>query len=434
MRIRHAGRLKGRICLPGDKSISHRAAMLAAIAGGKTTITNFATSADCHSTLVCLRSLAVVIDQHASTVTVEGVGKRGLKQAAKALDCGNSGTTMRLLSGILAGQRFTSVITGDESLRSRPMKRVIAPLAEMGCRIESAEGKAPLEIHGNPSLIAIDYDPPVSSAQVKSCVLLAGLYARGVTTVHERTPTRDHTERMLEWFGSDIMVKNMEDGAAISVSGDGELAARDIEVPGDVSSSAFFAVAAASLPGSEITMENVGLNPSRIAAIDFLKECGVIIDILNTRDASGEPVGDIRIGSTRYAFGGDKSPRILDGRRIANLIDEIPVLAVLGTQLPGGLEIRDASELRVKESDRIRSVVTNLRRMGAEVEEYDDGMKIAASKLHGAELESFGDHRIAMAFGIAGSLAEGETTIRGAECVDVSFPGFFVELERLAER
>jgi 3-phosphoshikimate 1-carboxyvinyltransferase len=434
MRIRHAGRLKGRICLPGDKSISHRAAMLAAIAGGKTTITNFATSADCRSTLDCLRSLGVLIERSGSTVTVEGVGKRGLKRASNALDCGNSGTTMRLLAGILAGQPFTTVITGDESLRSRPMKRIIAPLAEMGCRIESIEGKAPLEIYGNPSLVAVDYDPPVSSAQVKSCVLLAGLYASGLTTVHERTPTRDHTERMLEWFGADITIKNAVDGVAISVSGDSELTAHDIEVPGDVSSSAFFAVAAASLPGSEITMENVGLNPSRIAAIDFLTECGASIDILNARDASGEPVGDIRVGSTLDDLGDDKSPRILDGSRIANLIDEIPILSVFGTQLPGGLEIRDARELRVKESDRIRSVVTNLRRMGAKVEEYDDGMKIGPSKLYGAELESFGDHRIAMAFAIAGSLAEGETTIRGAECTDVSFPDFFVELEKLVER
>jgi 3-phosphoshikimate 1-carboxyvinyltransferase len=428
MIIRPARRIRGRISLPGDKSISHRAAMIAAIANGASTISNFATSQDCASTLSCLRGLGVQIEHNGTDVVVKGIGKRGLKPPNQPLDCGNSGTTMRLLSGILAGQDFESVLIGDESLQSRPMKRVIDPLTLMGATIGSTEGRAPLTISGSRQLEGIIYEPPVSSAQVKSAVLLAGLFANGDTKVIEAAPTRDHTERMLELFGAAISVSGNE----IMVSAKSSLVAQTLQVPGDVSSAAFFAVAAATLEGSDLTMESVGVNPSRTAAIEFLRGSGVAIELHNERLKSGEPVADFHItGNLPLRSSG---PSNIDGPLIANLIDEIPILAVYGTQLENGLEIRDAKELRVKESDRIRSVVTNLRRMGADVEEFDDGMKIGKSSLKGARVESFGDHRIAMAFAIAGLLADGGTEIHESECVDVSFPGFFDSLEGVVER
>jgi 3-phosphoshikimate 1-carboxyvinyltransferase len=434
MKILPASSIKGRMRLPGDKSISHRAAMLASIANGTTNITNFATSADCASTLSCIEGLGIEVGRAGTTVTVNGRGKIGLAAPSAPLDCGNSGTSMRLLAGILAGQPFDSVLIGDDSLQSRPMKRIIEPLTQMGGTIGSYQTKAPLRISGNPALMGIQYVLPVPSAQVKSCVLLAGLFSKGVTTVIEPSPTRDHTERMLRWFGVDVVTDEVEKGFEISVSGDSELNAHDIVIPGDPSSAAFFAVAAAALPGSDLVIENVGINPSRIEAVRFLEDSGAPIELASEGEINNEPFGSINVNSKESEGSGAVGKSVISGPQTAALIDEIPILAVFGTQLANGLEIRDARELRVKESDRIRTVVTNLQRMGADVEEFEDGMRIGPSELTGAEIETFGDHRIAMAFAVAALLASGETTIRGSECVDVSFPGFFDELERVAQR
>jgi 3-phosphoshikimate 1-carboxyvinyltransferase len=428
VKIGPAKRLTGEISLPGDKSISHRAAMLGSIASGKTRISNFASSADCAATILCFQQLGVPIIRSGTDVVISGSGKRGLRVSDAPLDCANSGTTMRLMSGILAGQSFKSVLTGDDSLRSRPMKRVIDPLSQMGASINSLDGRAPLEIQGG-NLNAIRYSLPVASAQIKSCVLLAGLYVDGVTTVIEPTPTRDHTERMLRGFGVDVSTRSKSEGSEIIISGESDLRSIDITVPGDVSSAAFFMVAAACLPGSTLRLKSVGLNPTRSAIIDVLRRFGAQIEIKGENETSGEPTGDIAI------TGGLDRPgaqNVVSGKTIANLIDEIPILAVFGTQLEGGLEVRDASELRVKESDRIRSIVENLRRMNADIEEFEDGFRVGRSKLKGATVDSFGDHRIAMAFGVAGLLAEGETEIMGAECADVSFPGFFDVLASVA--
>jgi 3-phosphoshikimate 1-carboxyvinyltransferase len=427
MLIRPAHRLFGEIAVPGDKSISHRAVMLAAIAEGKTRVSNFATSADCASTVECFRQLGVEIHKNGNELAITGLGKSGLRAAIGPLDCGNSGTTMRLMAGILAGQPFESILTGDESLRRRPMGRIIDPLSKMGAEVASTGGTAPITLRGGGRLNGIRYEPPVASAQVKSCTLLAGLYANGTTTVVEPVPTRDHTERMLRGFGVDVEVNNNE----ISVSGDAKLTGVEISVPGDISSAAFFMVAAACLPGSSLTLRRVGINPTRAALIDVLRNFGGNIEIVNRDHAAGEPVADIVVA------GGLGNPQpdcnILRGNVIANLIDELPVLAILGSQLHDGLEVRDARELRVKESDRIRSVVINLRKMGADVEEFDDGFRINRSRLKGAVIDSFGDHRIAMAFAVAGILATGETEIKDAECAAVSYPDFYEELRRAAE-
>jgi 3-phosphoshikimate 1-carboxyvinyltransferase len=337
------------------------------------------------------------------------------------------------MSGIVAGQDFDTTLTGDASLRSRPMKRVIEPLARMGAAADSAGGCAPLTIHGQGArLRPIDYELPVASAQIKSCVLLAGLYADGRTSVVEPTPTRDHTERMLRWFGVEVDEEPAGRGKRISVTGDSVLKGGRLTVPSDVSAATFFAVAAACLPGSEVKLRNVGLNPTRVGAIATIRRFGGQVSILNQSEDYGEPVGDLKLkgGIEKIDQG---IPNFVGGDLIANLIDEIPILAVLGTQLEGGIEIREAAELRVKESDRINAVVDNLGRMGADVEEFDDGLRIRRSRLRGAVVDSFGDHRIAMSFAIAGLIADGETEIVGAECVDVSFPGFFDELERVAE-
>jgi 3-phosphoshikimate 1-carboxyvinyltransferase len=401
--------------------------MLAAIAEGKTRVSNFATSADCASTVECFRPVGVEIHTNGNELAITGLGKSGLRAAIGPLDCGNSGTTMRLMAGILAGQPFESILTGDESLRRRPMGRIIDPLSKMGAEVASTGGTAPITLRGGGRLNGIRYEPPVASAQVKSCTLLAGLYANGTTTVVEPVPTRDHTERMLRGFGVDVEVNNNE----ISVSGDAKLTGVEISVPGDISSAAFFMVAAACLPGSSLTLRRVGINPTRAALIDVLRNFGGNIEIVNRDHAAGEPVADIVVA------GGLGNPQpdcnILRGNVIANLIDELPVLAILGSQLHDGLEVRDARELRVKESDRIRSVVINLRKMGADVEEFDDGFRINRSRLKGAVIDSFGDHRIAMAFAVAGILATGETEIKDAECAAVSYPDFYEELRRAAE-
>ncbi len=422
MIIQPARNLTGTINLPGDKSISHRAAMLASIAEGTSRISNFAESEDCASTLACMAGLGVEIDRNGSDVNVSGRGKYGLTVADSPLDCGNSGTTMRLLSGMLAGQPFETTLIGDESLSRRPMKRIIAPLSEMGAIIDDVDGHAPLTIVGKRPLTRIEFRLPVASAQLKSSVLLAGLFAEGETTVIEPVATRDHTERMLRGFGVDVRVSEAEGGRRISVSGDDRLLAQDITVPGDISSAAFFLVAAACIEGSELEIPNAGLNPTRTGVLDILRRFGASIEIEDERESGGEPIGTLvvrhqgRLGAVENR---------VEGEIVANIIDEVPILAVFGTQIEGGIEIRDAGELRVKESDRIAAVAENLRRMGAEVEEFEDGLRVGRSSLKGAVIDSFGDHRIAMAFAVAGLFADGETEIRGAECAAVSFPAFF---------
>lgn len=420
--------MMGEIRLPGDKSVSHRAVMLASIADGESRITNFATSADCVSTIDCFKQLGVEIERSGSEITVSGKGKRGLTASTNPLDCGNSGTTIRLMSGILAGQSFGSILTGDRSLRSRPMQRVIEPLTAMGVSIESTDGKAPLTIRGG-RLNAITYELPVASAQVKSCTLLAGLYADDRTTVVESTPTRDHTERMLRGFGVDVAVIEKADLREISIDGEARLQSTEVNVPGDISSAAFFLVAAACLQGSELRLVNVGINPTRSAVLDVLRQFGTRVETQNYRESSGEPVADlVVIGGINQT----NTDNTLRGGVIASLIDEIPILAILGTQLKNGLEIRNAGELRVKESDRIASIIKNLRAMGADVEEFDDGFRVGRSQLKGAKVNSFGDHRIAMAFAIAGLLADGKSEIIDAECAGVSYPAFFEVLSEAA--
>ncbi len=423
-KIKPAKGVNGSIQLPGDKSISHRYAMLAAIAEGPSEIHFFSSSADCRSTLECLRRLGVRIEQKESLVTVEGGGLYGLREPQQALDAGNSGSTMRMLAGILAGQPFRTVIEGDASLCRRPMQRVIEPLTRMGARIRSAQGaRPPLEIEGG-RLQPIRYELPVASAQVKSAILFAGLYAEGETEVVEPASTRDHTEIALEQMGVEISRHRQ----TISIHGPSRLRGTAVHVPGDISSAAFFLVAALLVPESNLVIQNVGLNPTRTAVLDLLASMGGSIQVLNVEMLHGELIGDLHAESG-HVEGGEISPGL-----IPRLIDELPVLAVMGTQTDRGISFRGAAELRVKESDRLATVAENLRRMGAEVEEFPDGLRVAGrQKLRGAELESYGDHRIAMAFAVAGLAAEGTTLIRGSDCVDVSFPGFFDVLARVTE-
>jgi len=421
-KIRPATKLEGTVQMPGDKSISHRYAMLSAIAEGPTEIHFFATSADCQSTLDCLKSLGVKIERRDDVVTIQGAGLAGLRQSAARLDAGNSGSTMRMLSGILAGQPFRSIMTGDASLSRRPMKRVIEPLTQMGARIQLAEGGLPpLEFEGG-KLKPIRYELPVPSAQVKSAVLLAGLYAEGETEVVEPVPTRDHTEIALEQMGADIG----RHGRTIAVRGGAKLEGKKLYVPGDISSAAFFMVAGLLLPESNLVIRNVGLNPTRTAILDVLAGMGGRVKVLNVEMLNGELLGDLHIEPGKLR-GGEIAPESVPG-----LIDELPVLSVFGTQTEQGLSFHGAAELRVKESDRIAVVAENLRCMGAEVEEFPDGLRVAGNqKLRGAEIETHGDHRIAMAFAVAGLAAEGTTLIRDSGCVDISFPEFFQTLERV---
>ncbi len=423
-----AASLSGTVLLPGDKSISHRYAMLAAIAEGTSTIENFAASRDCHSTLACLRLLGVEVRESGSTVTVAGRGLRGLRAPAGVLDAGNSGTTIRLLSGILAGHPFESSITGDASLSGRPMGRIIRPLRQMGAAVESREGDLPpLRIRGG-RLKGIRYPLPVASAQVKSCVLLAGLFADAPTAVGETVPTRDHTEIALREFGAALQTE----GNWITVDPEPGLRALDLAVPGDLSGAAFFLVAAALVPGSELFLPGAGLNARRRELLDYLLEAGLDLRVENEITRAGEPRGDLRV---RY------SPELLRkalppirGERVANLIDEIPVLAVLGSQVAGGLTISDAKELRVKESDRISAIVANLRAMGIGVEERADGLDMpGGQRFRGADIVTRNDHRITMAFAVAALAAQGETRIHNPECADVSFPGFWAALTKIAD-
>lgn len=421
-KIRPAKGVTGSIQLPGDKSISHRYALLGAIAEGPSEIHFFSPSADCQSTLACLGKLGVTIERKENVVTLRGAGLRGLRQPREVLDAGNSGSTMRMLAGILAGQPFRSVLSGDASLSRRPMQRVIDPLTRMGARIKSAEGaRPPLEIEGG-ALQPIRYELPVASAQVKSAVLFAGLYAEGETEVVEQIATRDHTETALEQMGVEIGRHRQ----TISVHGPARPEGKTVHIPGDISSAAFFLAAALLVPESNLVIQNIGLNPTRTAILDVLVSMGGNIRVLNVEMLHGELIGDVHVESSRLE--GGEIPPVL----IPRLIDELPVLAVLGTQMEKGLSFRGAGELRVKESDRLASVGENLRRMGAEVEEFPDGLRVAGRQaLRGAEIDSYGDHRIAMAFAVGGLVAQGTTLIRGSGCVDVSFPAFFDVLARV---
>lgn len=427
VKIAYSARLRGDFQLPGDKSISHRSAMFAAIGNGQSRLFNYSSARDCQSTLDCLEALGVEVRRSTEQIVIEGMGLDGLRQTSQMLDVGNSGSTIRMLSGILAGQSFTTEITGDASIERRPMKRIIDPLNLMGAHIEARDGNfAPLKITGG-NLKAIEYTPPIASAQVKSCTLLAGLFAEGKTTVVEKTPTRNHTEVMMRETGAAIEIASFDGGERISVTGGKPLRALgDYTVAGDLSSAAFFIAAALISPDAEIRLRHIGINPSRTALIDVLKQIGGQIEIENPRLAHGEPVADVFVKSSELH--GDLN---LSGAVIANLIDEIPILAVAATQLDGQLTIHDARELRVKESDRIRSIIDNLRRMGIEIEEFEDGLRLTGKQhLRGARVESYDDHRIAMAFAVAGLIADGETEIGGAEAASVSLPEFYQLLAR----
>ena len=422
--ISPGGNVSGVLELPGDKSISHRYAMLAALAEDTSEIANYSTAEDCRSTLDCLRRLGAGIEIGPDKVRISGRGLQGLKSPRNALDAENSGTTMRLLMGILAGQSFACKLTGDASLRRRPMRRIIEPLRQMGAEIESSDGdRAPIEIRGG-HLHAIDYTLPIPSAQVKSAILLAGLFADGITTVREPIRTRDHTELALREFGADVVAANRK----VSVHPKPSLHARQLVVPGDLSAAVFFICAALILPGSSLVLHNVGLNPTRTRILDFLISMGASIHLAAVQMHDSELVGDI---SVQYSplMGGK-----ISGGIVAEMIDELPMLAAIGPYTEKGIEMRDAQELRVKESDRIAALATGLREMGARVEEFPDGIHVAgrgAGKLHGVSLEPCGDHRIAMALSIAALGADGKTAILDAKCVGVSFPGFFESLEKL---
>ena len=422
--IAPAKALQGSISLPGDKSISHRYAMISAIADGPTRIKRFPAGGDNQSTLRCMEQLGIQVERLPEEVVVHGKGLDGLRASASDLDCGNSGSTMRMLSGILAAQPFSTTMFGDESLSSRPMDRVMNPLSQMGAKFSARDGRfPPLRVDGG-KLTAMRYAPPMASAQVKSCVLLAGLYCEGETTIEEKIRTRDHTEIALREFGADIT----SIGNTITLRGRPNLTGnRELIVPGDISSASFFLVAALLLPGSQITIYGVGLNPTRSALLDFLASIGAQAKILDMGQSGGEIVGDIQI---KYApvKGG-----VLEGAMTAALIDEIPVLSVLGAVSEEGLTVKDAKELRVKETDRIATVAENMKRMGIEIEVAPDGFHIPGKqKFKAAQCDSFHDHRIAMAFAIAGLAADGTTLIDRAEAANVSFPEFYNTIEQLS--
>ncbi|MBN1466094.1 3-phosphoshikimate 1-carboxyvinyltransferase [candidate division KSB1 bacterium] len=413
--------LQGTVRVPGDKSISHRALIVSAIADGACRVSGLSTALDVQSTAACLKALGVKINKAKDGVIVHGVGMHGLQPPRKALDAGNSGTTIRLLAGMLAAQNFTATITGDRSLRNRPMRRIIEPLELMGARIDSDDFKAPLTITGGP-LRAIDFASPVASAQVKSCILLAGLFARGVTRVTEPYHSRDHTELMLQEMGANIHSSE----ALAAVIGPSELHARDIDVPGDISAAAFFLVAGALLPNSTLVMENIGVNLLRTGILTALTSMGVNYQINDQVELNREPRATIAVKSATFRA------TTLGGAMIPRIVDEIPILAIAATQAEGVTTIKDARELRVKESDRLAALAANLTKMGAKVREKEDGLIISGpTTLHGAELDSYNDHRIAMAFSIAALIADGETTIKNVDCVDISFPGFYDILESI---
>ena len=419
----------GGVVPPGDKSISHRYAMLAGIAEGTSQLSNFALAADCHSTLRCIEALGARVRVAKTLVEVTGSGLYGFKGSKRTLDAGNSGTTIRLLSGILAGQKFKSRISGDDSLNRRPMKRILTPLREMGAEISARDDNfAPLEILGG-RLRGIHYQMPVASAQVKSAVLLAGLFAEGETSVGEPARTRDHTELALEEFG--VPVERHGLVTRIRPNGGVKLTARRAEIPGDLSSAVFFIAAASLFADSALHIQGVGLNPTRTAILDVFSRMGASLQVLSLRSAQGEVIGDLAVGGAQLKGG------VVEGQEIPLVIDELPMLAALGPFTEEGIEIRNAGELRVKESDRIAALAENLRRMGATVTERPDGLRVegrSAGKLQGAEIEPRGDHRIAMAFAVAALAASGPSTIRDAECAGVSYPAFYDDLARVSER
>jgi 3-phosphoshikimate 1-carboxyvinyltransferase len=421
-RISPARSISGSITLPGDKSISHRYAMIASIAQGDSQIQNYSTGADCHSTLNAMRALGVPVEENGTEVLIHGRGLDGLRPPVTDLDAGNSGSTIRMLSGILAAQPFPTRIGGDESLSRRPMGRIIEPLSRMGASISARDGRfPPLEIRGA-HLRPMDYPLPVPSAQVKTCVLFAGLYAEGETIVREPVRSRDHTEIALREFGADLRVRSK----TISLTGRPTLTGRDLLVSSDLSSAAFFIVAALLLPGSRLAIRGVGLNPTRSMLLDFLAGMGAAIRITEMESRNGELAGELLVTSSRVRGG------TIEKETTAALIDEIPVLAVLGAASEDGLIVRDAGELRIKETDRIATIVDNLHRMGVQAEEFPDGFAIPGrQRFHAAELDSFGDHRIAMAFAIAALCADDESAIHGAEAASVSFPEFFETLARV---
>lgn len=419
--IRPAHCLKGSIYVPGDKSISHRALLLGAIANGQTRISGLSTAADVESTKTCLKELGVAISEKKNETVVHGVGLDGLQSPRQILDAGNSGTTLRLLSGILAGQHFPSTIIGDESLRKRPMRRIIEPLELMGAKVKSERGFPPLTISGG-HLQPIHYDMPIASAQVKSCVLLASLFAKGMSTIHETARSRDHTERMLQEFSISLECTGLD----IFIEGPAQPIGCRIDIPGDISSAAFFLVAALISPNAEIKVDDLGLNPTRTGILEALNLMGAKLKVENSIELNREPRGTVCCNSQNLRA------VELSGSLIPRVIDEIPVLAIAASQANGTSIIKNAKELRVKESDRIAATCTNLKRMGVPVVEHKDGMTITGPcRLKGAEIDSFGDHRIAMAFAVAGLIADGDTTIKNADCIKISFPTFFEILESL---
>lgn len=419
--------LRGTLTVSGDKSISHRAVMLGSLATGTTEIEGFLPGEDCLSTIRCFRSMGVQIEQNGSSVKVFGRGLRELTAPAGILDCGNSGTTTRLLSGVLAAQHFNSVLSGDASIQRRPMKRIMIPLRAMGADITSVSGNdcAPLSVHGK-QLYGIHFNSPIASAQVKSAVLLAGLYASGQTTVTEPALSRDHTERMLRSFGAKVLTGNFEDRPSVTVTETQNLYGTEISVPGDISSAAFFLVGASIVPGSEVVLRNVGINPTRDGVISALRAMGAKIEVLDVRNEDSEPAADLLV---RYApLHGTE----IGGALIPRLIDELPVLAAAAAVAEGRTVIRDAAELKVKESNRIRTMAEGLSRLGAKVEETKDGLIIdGGAALHGGAVESYSDHRIAMSFAILSLVTDGEVRISDSDCVNISAPTFYEDLKSL---
>ena len=419
--------LRGTLTVSGDKSISHRAVMLGSLATGTTEIEGFLPGEDCLSTIRCFRSMGVQIEQNGSSVKVFGRGLRELTAPAGILDCGNSGTTTRLLSGVLAAQHFNSVLSGDASIQRRPMKRIMIPLRAMGADITSVSGNdcAPLSVHGK-QLYGIHFNSPIASAQVKSAVLLAGLYASGQTTVTEPALSRDHTERMLRSFGAKVLTGNFEGRPSVTVTETQNLYGTEISVPGDISSAAFFLVGASIVPGSEVVLRNVGINPTRDGVISALRAMGAKIEVLEVRNEDSEPAADLLV---RYApLHGTE----IGGALIPRLIDELPVLAAAAAVAEGRTVIRDAAELKVKESNRIRTMAEGLSRLGAKVEETEDGLIIdGGAALHGGAVESYSDHRIAMSFAILSLVTDGEVRISDPDCVNISAPTFYEDLKSL---
>jgi 3-phosphoshikimate 1-carboxyvinyltransferase len=429
MEITPARFLKGRLRMPGDKSISHRAALIAALSIEKSEISNFSTARDCASTIACLQALGISIEDKNGKLIFAGGEK--LTTPTKPLDCGNSGSTLRILAGVLAGHDLTAELVGDKSLSSRPMRRIIEPLELMGAKIESTGGNAPLKIRGLKELNPITYKPSIASAQVKSAILFAGLNATGRTTVVETSATRDHTERLFNGFGVPVTTNS---DRSITLDGPARFKGGAITIPGDISSAAYFVAAAMLLPESELSIEGVGLNPTRAAFLSVLNSWGANISTGDLQTERNEPYGTVNIRGGLSGIAGD-AKRTLSRSVIPSLIDELPLLAVVGSQISGGIRIRDAAELRHKESDRLAATAKNLRAMGCEVEEFEDGLSVSGpTHLRGALIDSHGDHRIAMAFSIAALIAEGETEIDAPECVSVSFPEFFDLLQSVVVR